>query len=131
MSVMTTGPPGTATTASSESEGELPPVAVATTTVWPRATPFKTPPGEREATAGLRLTNVTVGFGIVFPLASFTTTSRFGRPPTSITSAFGAMTNEAGPTNVAPTSRRADILTAQPVPPVQSSDHPENNQPDA
>src|SRR6266566_2491250 len=60
MSVMTTGPPGAATTASSESAGALPPDAVATTTDWPRARPFKTPPGENEATKGFLLANVTV-----------------------------------------------------------------------
>src|SRR2546422_883835 len=48
-----------------------------------------------------------------------------------MTSGFGAMTNEAGPTNVAPTSRSADILTTQAVPPVQSSDQAEKPQPDA
>src|SRR2546429_327452 len=96
MSVMTTGPPGTATTASSESAGALPPDAVATITDWPRARPFKTPPGENEATKGFLLANVTVGFGIVLPSASFTTTSMLGRPPTSKITGFGAITNDAG-----------------------------------
>src|SRR5947208_13607926 len=97
MSVMTTGPPGTATTASSESAGALPPDAVATTTDWPRARPFKTPPGENEAAKGFVLANVTVGFGIGLPSASLTTTSMFGWAPTSMINGFGPMTNVAGP----------------------------------
>src|SRR5207302_11462657 len=120
MSVVIAGPRGTATTASSESAGAVPPVAVATTTAWPRAMPFRTQPGESEATDGFRLTNVTVASGIVLPLPSLPAASRFGRPPTAVTRGLGTMTNEAGPRNVAPNSRRADILTTQVVPPKQS-----------
>src|SRR6266581_2597034 len=134
MSVTTTGPPGTATTASSESAGALPPDAVAATTDWPRARPFKTPPGENEATKGFLLANVTAGFGIVLPSASFTTTSMLGCPPTSKISGFGPMTNEVGPVamrKVAPTLRTLDIRTMQPPVPVQSRLQPPNTQPDA
>src|SRR2546425_9004113 len=133
MSVMTTGPPGAATTASSESAGALPPDAVATTTDWPRARPFKTPPGENAATKGFLLVNVTVGFEITLPSASLTTTSMFGWAPTSMINGFGPMTNVAGPValrNVAPILRTFDIRTMQSPVPVQSPVQLENTQPD-
>src|SRR3989442_1450412 len=133
MSVMTTGPPGTATTASSESAGALPPDAVATTPDWPRARPFKMPPGENEATKGFLLANVTVGFEMTLPSASLTTTSMFGWAPTSMINGFGPMTHVAGPValrNVAPTLRTFDIRTMQSPVPVQSPVQLENTQPD-
>src|SRR5438309_6119285 len=133
MSVMTTGRPGTATTASSESAGALPPDAVATITDWPRARPFKTPPGENAATKGFLLANVTVGFEMTVPSASLTTTSMFGWAPTSMINGFGPMTNVAGPValrNVAPTPGTFDNK-AMPTPlPLQLPLPPPNTPPD-
>src|SRR5690349_17776399 len=97
MSDMSTGPPGTATTASTESDGEVPPAAVATTTACPRAMPLTVPVAEIEATNAFRLAYVIVAFDITLPLASLTITVVPAEEPASRTRGFGVSVSEAGP----------------------------------
>src|SRR5207245_9736566 len=75
MSAINTGPPGTATTASNESAGELPPSALAVTTACPRVSPVTVPAAETEAAEGFRLTYVTSGFATGAPTGSCTVTA--------------------------------------------------------
>ncbi len=120
ISVMSTGPPGTATTASNESDGSMPPWAVATTTACPRLTPLTVPLPETEATEAFRLKYVTVGLGMVLPLSSFTVTIVPAAEPGSTISGFGVRVSRVGPggpMNVAVTARSAVMLRTQvPVP---------------
>src|SRR2546422_4169703 len=106
MSAINTGPRGTATTASNESAGELPPSALAVTTACPRVSPVTVPAAETEAAEGFRLTYVTSGFATGSPKGSCTVTVVPAVEPTSTISDFGVRTRELGapaPTVVAVT----------------------------